>query len=305
MSPLKQPHVLVLGVGGVLGEAWMSGFLAGASERSGIDFRHAECFVGTSAGSIVAAGLAAGLPPRRPDRHLGPVTAAPPAAAHSVRTALDRLGRLPLEAALPLAGPALRAATPVGALARAALLARLPPGRMPVDPLRARIYALHPRFDGRLRVVAVDKHSGQRVVFGAYGAPEAAVADAVTASCAVPGVFRPVRIGTRDYVDGGVWSPTNLDVAPVQAGSRVLCLVPTAALAAGPAFAVRALARAWGVATALEAAAARKRGAQVTIVRPDYRAATTMGADLMDSRRREDVATAGFAQGFAHSIGAT
>ena len=48
------------------------------------------------------------------------------------------------------------------------------------------------------------------------------------ASCAVPWIFAPVRIGGREYVDGGVWSPTNLDAAPAGRGIAVLCLVPTA-----------------------------------------------------------------------------
>ncbi len=214
-----------------------------------------------------------------------------------MRTPSRRPGRLPLEAVLPVAGAALRAARPGREFARAALLARLPPGRLPLDALRARIAEIGPRFDGRLRVVAVDLRRGNRIVFGAAGAPAAEVADAVAASCAVPGLFRPVRIGGRDYVDGGVWSPTNLDAAPVRAGSRMLCLVPTAALAAGPAFGAGALARGWQVATAVEAAGARRRGARVTIVQPDAGSVAAMGADLMDERRREQVTAAAFAQG--------
>ncbi|MDX6665734.1 MAG: hypothetical protein QOG68_1940, partial [Solirubrobacteraceae bacterium] len=59
--------VLVLAAGGVVGEAWMTGLLRGMSDAQGIDFRTVETFVGTSAGSIVAAGLAAGREPRLPD----------------------------------------------------------------------------------------------------------------------------------------------------------------------------------------------------------------------------------------------
>jgi NTE family protein len=286
----------------------MSGFLAGVAQRSGVDFRQAGFFVGTSAGSVVAARLAAGVPPRRPGESAGPAgpagsarlagpAPAGPVSAGAVRPPPGRFGRLPLAAALPVADAALRAARPGRAFARAALLARLPPGHLPLDGLRARIAELGPRFDGRLRVVAVDLRGGNRVVFGAAGGPDAEVADAVAASCAVPGLFRPVRIGSRDYVDGGVWSPTNLDVAPVRAGSRMLCLVPTAALAVGPASGARALARGWQVATAVEAAGARRRGAKVTIVQPDAGAGAAMGADLMDERRREQVTALAFAQG--------
>ena len=60
------PDVLVLGGGGFVGEAWMSGFLAGAQQAWGVEFREANEFVGTSAGSIVAAHLAKGIAPRVP-----------------------------------------------------------------------------------------------------------------------------------------------------------------------------------------------------------------------------------------------
>ena len=61
--PLDRPDVLVLAGGGTLGEAWMRGLLDGAGTAAGIDFRECEYFVGTSAGSIVAAFLAAGRAP--------------------------------------------------------------------------------------------------------------------------------------------------------------------------------------------------------------------------------------------------
>lgn len=299
MTLPKPPDVLVLGVGGVLGEAWMSGFLSGVTRRSGVDFREADFFVGTSAGAIVAARLAAGVPPQRPGEGTGPAIEAAAAPGVWARTMHGRRGL----GTLPVAGAALRAAAPGGALARAALLSWLPAGRIPLDGLRSRVAALAPHFDGRLRVAAVDVRSGRRVVFGAAGAPEAQAAEAVAASCAIPGVFRPVRIGSRDYVDGGVWSPTNLDAAPVRAGARVLCLVPTAALTAGPMLALRTLARGWAMATAVEAAALRARGAQVTIVRPAPDVIAAMGPDLMDARRRERVTVAAFAQGLAAASG--
>jgi NTE family protein len=193
----------------------------------------------------------------------------------------------------------LRAARPGRAVAWAALLALLPLGRIPLDDLRARVTALGPRFDGRLRVVAVDADTRHRVVFGAPGAPQADVPEAVAASCAVPGLSARRGSGDRDYVDGGVWSPANLDIAPVGPGTRVLCLVPTAALLAGNRIAVRVLARSWQAAITVEAAGARRRGARVTIIGPDAGSNAAMGADLMDASRREPVARAGFAQGMA------
>ncbi|MGI8715672.1 MAG: patatin-like phospholipase family protein, partial [Solirubrobacteraceae bacterium] len=62
----SRPDVLVLGGGGVLGDAWMMGVLAGIEDATGVDLRQCESFVGTSAGAIVAAHLVAGNSPRRP-----------------------------------------------------------------------------------------------------------------------------------------------------------------------------------------------------------------------------------------------
>jgi NTE family protein len=292
--------VLVLGVGGILGEAWMWGWLGGAQRATGEDFRRAKQLIGTSAGSIVAARLAGGEDPRRGEERIrwdGEVE--PERRPGFLRASLERAGRISLGAVTPLAAPALAAAGPGGALARAAVLARVPPGRIELRDLRSRVSALGPRFDGRLNIVAVDRGSGRRVAFGAEGAPEADVADAVAASCAIPGYFAPVAIGGREYVDGGVWSPTNLDLARAGRGDRVLCLVPTAAMGSAPAIAMRGLAAGWRLATSVESAAARRRGASVEIVTPDEGAARAIGADLMNPGRRAPVLAEGFRQGAA------
>jgi len=290
--------VLVLGVGGILGEAWAWGYLGGAQDTTGEDFRRAKQLIGTSAGSIVAARLAGGEDPRRAEERIrwdGELE--PERRPGALRAALERASRISAGAISPLAAPALSAATPGGALARAAVLARVPAGRIELRDLRSRVDALGPRFDGRLNIVAVDRGSGRRVVFGADGAPEASVGAAVAASCAIPGFFAPVEIGGREYVDGGVWSPTNLDLARAGRGDRVLCLVPTAAMGTAPALAMRGLAAGWRFATGVEAAAARRRGAHVEIVGPDAGASRAMGSDFMNPRRRASVLTEGFRQG--------
>jgi NTE family protein len=147
----------------------------------------------------------------------------------------------------------------------------------------------------------VDRGTGRRVVFGSDGAPDASVADAVAASCAIPGYIAPARIGGREYVDGGVWSPTNLDLARAARGDRVLCLVPTAAMGTSPALALRGLVAGWRLATSVEAAAAGRRGASVEIVAPDAGSAGAMGSDLMNPSRRAQVVAAGFQQGAARA----
>ena len=112
---------------------------------------------------------------------------------------------------------ALSVTAPAGRLARAAVLRRAPRPDRTLGGLGGHIDALGARFDGRLRISAVDRANGKRVMFGAPDAPRATVAEAVLASCSVPWLFAPVQIGEREYVDGGVWSPTNLDAVPARA----------------------------------------------------------------------------------------
>jgi NTE family protein len=177
---------------------------------------------------------------------------------------------------------------------RSLALARVPAGRYPLTQLHQRVGGWHARFDGRLRVCTVDRGNGRRVVFGAPGAPKASVADAVQASCAIPAVFKPVRIGGREYIDGGAWSVTNLDVAPVSRGTRVLCLEPTGALGLRSA--------AFRVATEIELQALRRKRAHVQRVLPDRESAGLMSV-LMDGRPLPKVIAAGYAQGLALASG--
>ncbi len=296
----RRPDALVLAAGGTLGEAWMRGLLDGAGTATGIDFRDCEYFVGTSAGSIVASFLAAG---RKPDSGAearaakGWADAAEGANGTSSRR-FAGLGRLGRAAATPLAPIALASVTPGGAVARAVALKAAPRTKRSMPGLGRLVDGADARFDGRLRIVAVDRRNGRRVVFGSPDAPSARVGQAVLASCAVPWIFAPVRIGEREYVDGGVWSPTNLDVTPARRGIEVLCLNPTASLAASRS--VFGALRAFSQSTArAETLALRARGATVRTIAPDDHAASVMGINLMDRGRVDAVLAAGYAQGRA------
>jgi NTE family protein len=282
------PDLLVLAAGGVVGEAWMTGVLAGIEDAAGVDMRRVEGFVGTSAGAMVAARLAAGQRPRRPPGRAQ--TSAPGEPDTAGRGLLRTAARWGWAATAPLAPVATALAAPGGAYARSALLARAPDTGRKLTRLHAEIESLGVRFDGRLRLCCVDKRSGRRVVFGAPGAPAASVADAVTASCAIPWVFAPVRIGDRDYVDGGLWSVTNLDASPARRDTEVLCLDPTAALRS-------VLRQALRVAVAVELQILRGRGARVHHVVPDEAAATAMGADFMAQAPTADALAEGYRQG--------
>jgi NTE family protein len=298
---MQTPDALVLGGGGTLGEAWMSSLLAGLDEAGGFDARASACFVGTSAGSIVAASLAAGL---APSTRLGSLSPADDAQLEdslqrtsALRQAFGTAAGLAGTAAAPLASLAFASTARGGALVRRAALRRVPAGRRSLAQLGRLVAQTGVRWDGRLRIVALELESGRRVVFGAPGAPQPAVSVAVQASCAIPGVFAPVIFDARTYVDGGAWSPTNMDAAEVARGGRVLCLNPTGSLRA----AVGSLAGALGPvsrgAAATEALVLKGRGASVTTVNPDEASAVAMGVNLMDHTRRDAVIQAGLAQG--------
>jgi NTE family protein len=295
---ITRPDVLVLGGGGLLGERWLMGVLAGVEDATGFDLRGCEYFVGTSAGSIVAARLAAGIALNRPPSagsELSPAVSIPADGSGAISLA-RRAGQWTLAAWSPLAPFALAAARPGGALLRAGILSRSGRPTRTLEDLGAYVQRQGPRFDGRLRIAVVDRHRGRRVVFGAPGAPYATVARAVQASCAVPWLFAPVTIGGEEYVDGGVWSATNLDVAPAGRGTHVLCLNPTAGIS-GTHPVIAAARRIARSTVALEALALRRRGAIVQTVAPDPDCAAVMGADFMDPGPRERVLAAGYQQG--------
>jgi NTE family protein len=284
------PDVLVLAGGGVIGEAWMTGLLAGIEDEAGVDLRRVEAFVGTSAGAIVAARLAAGRSPRRPSGRGAAPQAGSDADADGRLRLLRTAARWGWAATSPLAPVATALAAPGGALVRSAILARAPDSGRILTRLHDELEREGGRFDGRLRVCCVEKRSGKRVVFGAPGAPPATVADAVTASCAIPWVFAPVRIGDHDYVDGGVWSVTNLDAAPAGRDTEVLCLDPTASLRSP----VR---QAFRVAISVELQILRRRGSRVRHVGPDAEAAEAMGTDFMATGPVTAALAAGHRQG--------
>lgn len=312
---IARPDVLVLGAGGALAERWMHGVLAGLSAGAGIDARTVEQLVGTSAGAIVAAHLLAGRAPEGPaggdgggpefvERSPEPVEPPDGVARRLLGALPSGVGKVARAASGPLAPYALAATRPPGALLRANVLGRLEPQTATLDELGRRLARDGLHFDGRLRVVCVERESGRRVVFGAPGAPAATVAQAIQASCSVPWLYRPVTIDGREYVDGGLWSPTSIDVAPAARETRVLCLNPTGSAAgdAAPHGVIRTTSRS---AAALEALTLRRRGAEVTVVAPDRRAAAALSGGSIgdDAAPAEQALTAGYRQGLALARG--
>jgi len=279
----------------------MSALLAGIDDSEEFDARDCACYVGTSAGSIVAASLVAGLAPGvrlgRLSRSAAVFSEDVDERVTALRQAFGAAADIAGAAAAPLASLASASTAAAGAMLRRTVLLGIPAGQRSLAELGRRVELAGVRWDGRLRIVALERESGRRVVFGAPGAPELSVSSAVQASCAIPGVFRPVTAKGRTYVDGGVWSPTNMDTAEAAKGERVLCLNPTGSLRptiGALAGALGPLSR--GIARS-EALVLKNRGAILTTINPDEGSAAAMGTNLMDRQRRQAVIGAGLAQG--------
>jgi NTE family protein len=212
----------VLGAGGVVGQAYQAGVLAALEREVGWDPRQATIIVGTSAGSVTGAALRVGVP-------------ATDLAASAYGTPLSRRGGALLQRILPpdagpLPTPSLKSMLRPWSAPSAALLARaarrplafrpevaamtmVPRGQVDItDRAKGLDDFIGDRWPEGLRICTVRRSDGARVVFGREGAPSARLSQAVLASCAIPGYFKPVTIDGREYVDGGVHSITNADV---------------------------------------------------------------------------------------------
>jgi len=201
---------LVLGAGGVTGDAFHRGVLRALTE-SGWDARTADVIVGTSAGAMVGSSL------RKPER-------APSRAVHADESVHgERLGRAPDLS--PLLAALRR---PWRARPGVLMSALLPTGRHSTEFIASGVRMHHGDEwpSEALWVVACRRRDGRRVVFGRDGSPETDLPRAVAASCAIPGFFHPVEIDGEAYVDGGVHSPTNADVLRNQAFDAVIVSSP-------------------------------------------------------------------------------
>ncbi|MPZ82623.1 MAG: patatin-like phospholipase family protein [Actinophytocola sp.] len=261
-------RALVLGSGGITGIAWEWGMLAGLT-AAGVDLTDADLVVGTSAGSVVGTQVAAGLDvTRRYESQLEPPDGGTGATIGT--GVLLRYG-------LAMVGPRAQVAARIGRYA-----ARARTGTSAEDRVSV-IEALLPVRewpDRALRITAVDVATGEFRVFDRdSGIP---LVRAVAASCAVPGVWPPVPIDGRRYMDGGVRSGANADLA---AGyERVVVIAP--------------LTRGLGTFPDSEVEALRSES-RVELVTPDAAALKAFGRNVLDPAKRADAARAGLAQSAA------
>jgi NTE family protein len=280
---------LVLGGGGYAGTAFHAGVLT-ALARSGWDARSAEVIIGTSAGATSASLLRAGLPP---GEYLDLVLGKPRSAA--VEELMDGIG--PLRRAPRLALPRLRPTAPHLVRRTLPLGVRMaalgPVGRVKVEDISP---GYGHRFDRwpqhrQTWISAVSLATGERVLFGKDRT--ATVAQAVSASVAIPGYFAPVVIDDVPYVDGGAWSTHHADVLAQAPGLDLVVISAPSATSNPkaldpPNLQRRAIARQ----LARELQWTRDRGVPVLAFAPDRAVRDAIGMNSMALNRRARVATA-------------
>jgi NTE family protein len=297
----------VLGAGGVLGAAWMTGMLPALQERLPGPVGDVDVVLGTSAGSVIAAALRCGV---SIDDMLAYQRGEPSGLLSDPSLqVLD--GPLPPVPSWRVGSPPLVRATfsrPHRVSPWVAASGWLPRGRGRHVPLRAMVDLVHinaaqqPGWQpsapgwtpGRTWIAAVDYDTGRRVIFGKDGAPPAPLPDAVVASCSIPGWYEPVTIDGRHYVDGGVASVTSLDVMAGAGVDQVYVLAPMASVRPDhPRRTAERLERRFrrlitrGLLGSVRAL--RSRGIEVTVLTPGPEDLAAIGWNLMDPRRRETV----------------
>ena len=268
----------MLGGGGVTGIAWETGLLAGLAE-AGIDLTLADLVVGTSAGSVVGAQILSGMSLKDLYAEQLAESSGETAARMGAITTLRFVAAMmwpgdEQRARARLGRAALRAHTVPESERRAVIARRLPSSSWP---------------ERRLLITAVDAETGDLRVFDRNSG--GSLPEAVAASCAVPLVWPPITVSGRRYIDGGVRSVTNADLAADC--DRVVVLAPVT-------FALR---RSTRISIQLASLGA---GVRSVVVSPDAEARSAIGGKVLDPAHRAGSARAGHAQaaGVAQSVAA-
>ena len=263
---------LVLGGGGITGIAWETGLLLGLRD-AGADLTRADLVVGTSAGSAVGAQVTSELDlGELYDRQQRAVsTADPPAPRVGTTLAVGFL-----RAMLVARGDIEAFGRTLGAWSeRRAAAGRTVDVAERYAAIRRRLPDLAWPPHGRLRITAVDVRTGRRRVFD--GSTDVSLLDAVAASCAVPGVYPPITVDGSTYIDGGVHSTANADLA--RECGRVVVLAPIPH-GLGP----------------MRTPSAELEGVPSMVLAPDQAARKAIGRNVLDPSARAAAARAGRAQ---------
>jgi NTE family protein len=304
LAPRTSRIALVLGGGGLVGQAFHAGALAGLEHDLGWDPRDAELIVGTSAGALTGTLLRGGVPAS--DLAAWCTDAQLSAFSHGLIDPVGALAEFPPLSWRSLLRPHVPDIASLGRAARNALraplstaLALLPAGGPSVlDQLRFVERLQIPDWPERdLWICTVRRRDGQRVVFGQPGAAHGSLPAALAASCSVPGYFAPVEIGTEEYVDGGVHSPTNADlVTDVVAVDFAIVVSPMSATGPVARNVGGVLRRLCKLALRREVRALEARGIPVLVLEPGRDVIDAMREDFMCRSALSDVAREAFLQ---------
>ena len=305
---------LVLGAGGVVGQAYHAGVLAVLEHDCGFDAREADVIVGTSAGSVTGTLLRLGVSSsdlaawtvKAPLSGTDPFARQMAQLPHPVFAPLRPLDLLRRPMRLP--GPHMVAR----ALSRpwqfrplAAALTLLAPGQHDVVAQLAALRELETSSwpDRDLWICAVRRRDGRRVVFGRPGSPPAPIHLAMAASCAVPGYFAPVRIGDRSYVDGGVHSPTSAAILRGQDLDLVIVVSPMSGPPGPPLNLLAASRRHSARLLYREMRALERSGVEVLVFTPGEAEQEVMGDDMMSRDRLHEIIQQSFLEAGARGAG--
>lgn len=270
-------RALVLGGGGTVGIAWETGILNGLRD-AGVAVANADLIIGTSAGSVVGAQVALGMPLEGLlGAQLAPLDEAQ---EHPIAVDPQYFGAVSQKLALAQEVTA-DLLVEIGTLALSA-----PTGDEEAYLQRFELLEKMSWPHRRLIVTGVDAQSGEFLAWERES--NAPLVRAVAASCSVPGIFPPVTIGERRYIDGGMRSGTNADLA--NGYERVLIVAPIGSQAEGMGGSARRQMEA-------EIAQLREAGSLVDVVVPDEESLDVFGLNLMDTTRRIDAAQTGVRQG--------
>jgi NTE family protein len=279
----------------------MVGALTALEDHLGVDVRSFDELVGTSAGSVLCTLLASGVSVAELREHQLQGSAPRGRLAGFEWDYEESTGGERPVAPRAGFGSTVLLRKPIHELRQlppmAVLAALLPEGRGRLDSIGALVRhvvgAGWVERDG-LTAVALDYDLGVRVPFGRSGAPVASAADAVMASCAIPGWYQPKTIDGRRYIDGGTWSSTNLDLMTGLGLDEVHVLAPQVSFELdSPREFVTRLERQWrGRVTAKalrELELVHAEGTEVTIIGPGREDLEAIGGNLMDVGRRPRV----------------
>ena len=258
---------LVLGGGGITGIAWELGILKGLAD-AGVDVTGADTVTGTSAGSVVGAQVTG-------TRSLDEVYAtqlAPP--DHVIGAKVGRATMFRLVPPMLVPGSDERKLRRIG---RMSMRAHPPGGTERLEVIRSRLGDV-PWPDRDLRITAVEAETGAFVVFDRDSGVELVLA--VTASCAVPLVWPAVAINGRHYVDGGMRSTANVDLA--RGADAVVVLAP--------------IPQAFSKSTSIKAQLQRTGATRWVVITPDAQATADIGRNLLDPAQRAAAARTGLRQ---------